>query len=134
MFVIPVPGTKVETAFTCSLSGGVPACASPCERAIEKHEACAAAISSSGLVRPCSSGSEREAHVMSSPSIAPLPVKSILPVPFRRFPLQVTSARRSAAIHSSLGHDFDTRRLGQRNLFTIEHLAQRADRALDLVE
>src|SRR5436190_23298736 len=98
MAVIPVPGTKVDVACTLSRSGGVPAWASPCESAIEKQEACAAAISSSGLVRPSSSGSERDAQVMSAPVSAPLPVNSILPVPLSRFPLHETFAVRSAAM------------------------------------
>src|SRR5712691_6497707 len=95
--VIPVPGTNVDVAFTFSRSGGLPASARPWERAIEKHDACAAAISSSGLVRPFSSGSDREAQVMSAPLSAPLPVNSILPVPLSRFPLHDTCAVRSAA-------------------------------------
>ena len=50
--MMPVPGTNVTVADVESRSGGVPAFASPEESAIEKQEACAAAISSSGLVFP----------------------------------------------------------------------------------
>ena len=59
IFVIPVPGTNVTVASTSSLSGGVPPCARPCESAIEKHAACAAAMSSSGLVSPSESSRAR---------------------------------------------------------------------------
>ena len=50
----PPPGWKVTVAlvFSCLVA---PASASPCERAIETHAAWAAAISSSGLVRPAGS-------------------------------------------------------------------------------
>jgi hypothetical protein len=78
---MPSPGWKLTVADVFSCSGGVPALASPKESAIEKHVACAAAISSSGLVRPDSSGSERDAQVTSSPEKAPLPVESIRPDP-----------------------------------------------------
>ena len=50
--VIPVPGTNVTAADVDNRSGAFPPSASPCASAIEKHEACAAAISSSGLVFP----------------------------------------------------------------------------------
>jgi REP element-mobilizing transposase RayT len=50
--VIPVPGTNVTDADVANRSGAFPPSASPCASAIEKHEACAAAISSSGLVFP----------------------------------------------------------------------------------
>ena len=49
---MPSPGWKVTSAVVSSVSGGVPALASPLESAIEKHDECAAAISSSGLVLP----------------------------------------------------------------------------------
>ena len=64
IFVIPSPGWKVTVAEVSSCSGGVPAFASPAESAIEKHEACAAAISSSGLVLPpAATSSERAAQL-----------------------------------------------------------------------
>src|SRR5438128_1250614 len=44
--------SKVTFALTSSRFGGVPALARPAESAIAKHEACAAARSSSGLVLP----------------------------------------------------------------------------------
>ena len=95
---MPVPGTNVTRATVDSDSGGVPACASPCASAIEKHVACAAAISSSGLVRPLDSSSARDAHVTASGPNAPLPTLSIVPLPPIRSPLQVTSAVRCVAI------------------------------------
>ena len=95
LFVIPVPGTNVTVASTSSLSGGVPAFASTLESAIEKHEACAAAMSSSGLVRPFES-SVRAAHVTSSGPNAPLPTLVIVPAPSMSEPDQVTCAVRSA--------------------------------------
>ena len=42
--VIPAPGWKVTVADVLSSSAGVPASASPCESAIAKRPACAAAI------------------------------------------------------------------------------------------
>jgi len=76
--------------------GGVPACASPCESAIEKQLAKAAAMSSSGLVLPAGS-SVREAQVTSRPVTALLPSEKV-PEPLTRSPCQVTRAVRSAAI------------------------------------
>ena len=49
---IPSPGWNVTVADVFSSSGGLPPFASPLASAIEKHDACAAAISSSGLVLP----------------------------------------------------------------------------------
>src|SRR5262245_47472851 len=95
---MPSPGWKLTVAEVWSSSGGVPSLARPNESAIEKHVACAAAISSSGLVRPLSSGSERDAQVTSRPPNAPLPVESIRPEPSIRPPFHVTSACRSTAI------------------------------------
>ena len=63
-----------------SRSGAFPACASACASAMEKQEACAAAISSSGLVRPFELRSARAAHVTSSGAKAPLPTLSIVPL------------------------------------------------------
>ena len=78
-------------------AGGAPACASPCERAMEKQAAQAAAISSSGLVRP-SGVSAREAQVTGSPPSVPLETCSIVPPPSNSDPAQVTFAVRSVAI------------------------------------
>ena len=61
---MPSPGWNVTSAVVCSDVGGVPALANPPESAIEKHEECAAAISSSGEVRPFGS-SARDAQVTS---------------------------------------------------------------------
>src|SRR5829696_8128015 len=62
MPVMPSPGWNVTSAEVSSRCGGLPACASACDNAIEKHAEWAAAISSSGLVRPLGS-SARDAHV-----------------------------------------------------------------------
>ena len=59
--VMPVPGWKSTSAEVRSCVGGVPAWASPCESAIEKHVEWAAAMSSSGLVTPFGSA-ERAGH------------------------------------------------------------------------
>ena len=96
--MIPVPGTNVTTAEVSSRSGGFPAFASPFARAIEKHDACAAAISSSGLVFPPGDSSDRASQLTSSGPNAPEPTSSIVPDPLRRSPFHVTEARRSAAI------------------------------------
>ena len=53
--MIPVPGTKSTSADVSRAVGGVPALASAPDRAMEKHEVWAAAISSSGLVLPFAS-------------------------------------------------------------------------------
>src|SRR5690606_27464819 len=50
--VMPSPGWNVTSALVCTVSGGVPAPARPCESAMEKQEECAAAMSSSGEVLP----------------------------------------------------------------------------------
>src|SRR5207245_11099662 len=92
------PGGKGTVAEVVSPSGGVPAFAKPAESAIEKQEACAAAISSSGLVLPPVWSSERAAQLTASPPNAPLVVESIVPLPSIKPPFQVTSARRSVAI------------------------------------
>ena len=73
--MIPSPGWKVTVAEVFSSSGGVPALARPAESAIEKHEACAAAISSSGLVLPPVASSERAAQLTGCSPIAPLVVE-----------------------------------------------------------
>ena len=100
--MIPVPGTKVTTADVSSRSGGFPALASPCASAIEKQDACAAAISSSGLVFPPGDSSDRAAQLTSSGPNAPEPTSSIVPDPLIRSPFHVTEARRSAAMFAPL--------------------------------
>jgi REP element-mobilizing transposase RayT len=98
LLVMPVPGTKVTTAEVRRRSGAFPAFASPAESAIEKHAACAAAISSSGLVFPPDASSERAAQLTSSGPKAPEPTSSIVPDPLVRSPFHVTDPRRSAAM------------------------------------
>src|SRR5919198_6739197 len=101
ILVIPSPGWNVTVADVFSSSAGCPACASPFESAIERQLACAAAISSSGLVfEPASS--ERARQSTSRPPIAPLETESMRPLPLIRSPFQVTSALRSVAIGLSL--------------------------------
>ena len=99
--VIPVPGTNVTAAEVSSRVGGVPAFASPPASAIEKHDACAAAISSSGLVLPPDASSVRAAQLTSRGPNAPEPTSSIVPEPPVRSPFHVTDARRSAAMSPS---------------------------------
>src|SRR5918911_822271 len=96
-FVIPVPGTKVTVADVSSRSGAWPSFASPFERAIAKHAAWAAAISSSGLVLPCASSARFAQSTSSGPS-TPLVTDSIVPWPLIRSPCHVTLAFRSVAI------------------------------------
>ena len=100
IFVIPSPGWNVTVAEVFSSSGGVPAFARPAESAIEKHAACAAAISSSGLVLPPVASSERAAQLTGSSPNAPLVVELIVPLPSIKPPFHVTSARRSVAMSS----------------------------------
>src|SRR5919108_2826273 len=101
IFVMPSPGWKVTVADVLSSSGAWPDCASSCESAIERQVACAAAISSSGLVIPPGS-SERAGQLTSKPPTAPLVTVSMRPVPLIRSPCHVTSALRSVAIRFSL--------------------------------
>ena len=75
--VMPSPGWNVTVTEVSRRSGGVPARASAAESAIEKQDAQAAAISSSGLVLP-SGASAREAQLTSSGPNAPLPTPSIV--------------------------------------------------------
>ena len=88
--------SREQTASASIRVGGCPAWASPCARAIDTQVACAAAISSSGLVLPPDS-SNREANVTCCPVIAPLPVSN-RPEPWTRSPSQVACACRSIAI------------------------------------
>src|SRR3954447_25309174 len=101
ILVIPSPGWKVTFTDVFSSSAGWPSCASVCDSAIEKHAACAAAMSSSGLVSDPTS-SDRAAQSTSSPPIAPLETESMRPFPLIRSPCQVTSAVRSVGIRVSL--------------------------------
>lgn len=87
--VMPVPGTNVTEAVASMLSGGVPFCASAFDSAMLKHDECAAAISSSGVV------------VLSEPSLrafqftgnVPIPDPgATLPDPSNRDPFQVVVA------------------------------------------
>ena len=64
MPVMPSPGWNVTAAEVRNCAGGWSALASALENAIEKHEECAAAINSSGLVRPSGSWA-RDAQVTS---------------------------------------------------------------------
>src|SRR5262249_16835601 len=119
IFVIPSPGWNVTVADAFSSSAGFPDCARPFDNAIEKQAACAAAISSSGLVFVCAS-CDRATQSTSKPPTAPLVTESMRPPPLIRSPCQVTSAVRSVAIRVSFqgridGHGragFD--QLGQR--------------------
>src|SRR5439155_7781987 len=137
IFVMPSPGWKVTVADVFSSSGGFPACARACESAIEKHDACAAAISSSGLVLPPVSSSERAAQLTARSPKAPLVVERIVPLPSIRLPFHVTSARRSVAIEVSFtswsGHYLDAT-FRRALLFEVQDLAQRPDADLELVE
>ena len=96
--MIPSPGWKVTVADVSSCSGAWPLCARPFDSAIEKHVACAAAISSSGLVNSALS-LERAAHETSCSPILPVVVDVILPLPSVRLPFHVTSALRSVATY-----------------------------------
>ena len=97
---MPVPGTNVTSARVSSEVGGVPARPSPAESAIEKHEECAAAISSSGLVRRRGS-SAREGHETSK---VPMPEDSMVtwPAPSMRVPSQWVRAVRVVVMRSLL--------------------------------
>src|SRR5690606_5672995 len=88
--VMPVPGLNVTDAEVFTRSGGVPFSLSACDRAMLKHEACAAAMSSSGVV------------VVSDPSLRAFQSmgkvprfddeKATLPEPSVRDPVQVVAA------------------------------------------
>ncbi len=79
---------------TSRRSGLLPASVSSCESAIEKHDECAAARSSSGLVLP-SERSVRDAHVTGSSGVAPL-LRLSVPLPWARSPSHTVFAVRSA--------------------------------------
>src|SRR6202022_3992564 len=91
--------SKVTVALTSSDCGGVPAPPRPAESAIAQQMACDAVSSSSGLVTPFASASERRGQLTSRPLNAPLVLALTLPLPVARGPLQATSARRTAAMH-----------------------------------
>src|SRR4051812_35891499 len=137
-FVMPSPGWNDTVEDVCSSSGGVPPCASAWESAIEKHAACAAAISSSGLVAPLCASSERAGQLIFCSPIAPLVVFVIVPLPSMRLPFHVTFALRSVAIFPRsflLRHYFDALRLGARAPFLeLQNFPQRSNRDLELVE
>src|SRR5690606_24932056 len=88
--VMPVPGLKVTDADALMRSGGVPFSLSACARAMLKHEACAAAMSSSGVV------------VVSEPSLRAFQSRgnvprfedenATVPEPSAREPVQVVAA------------------------------------------
>src|SRR4051812_11515952 len=98
--MIPCPGWNVRVADVSSFSGGLPAFASPFESAIAKHDAQAAAISSSGLVLPFGSSAREAQETLSAPN-APLGTCSIVPLPFIMAPSQTTFGLRSVAITPS---------------------------------
>src|SRR5881394_2789634 len=85
---------RVTVAETSRRSGALPAWASSCESAMEKHEAWAAATSSSGLVLP-SERSVRDAQVTGRSAAAPLANDNV-PFPWARSPSQLVVAVRSA--------------------------------------
>ena len=62
-----------------------------------KHDACAAATSSSGLVNP-SGASVRAAQLTGRSLKAPLEMALTVPLPVARSPDQATSARRTAGM------------------------------------
>src|SRR5260221_8504889 len=79
LVMVGVPSTRrrVTVASVCTDSGGVPAWASRLDRAIEKHDAWAAAISCSGLAPGPSSKRDLYEYspLMVSPAVnVPLPV------------------------------------------------------------
>src|SRR5205823_446042 len=79
-----------------------------CERAIEKQEASAAAMSSSGL-EPAEASSARALQVSGRSLTAPLPVETV-PFPLIRSPFQVADAVCSTAmLVPSLRHRPDQR-------------------------
>jgi hypothetical protein len=89
--------SNVTCALTCSSSGGVPAPPSPAESAIAKHEACAAASSSSGEVRPAGC-SVRDAQLTGRSVNVALELELTVPVPVAKSPVQVIDALRTAAM------------------------------------
>ena len=88
--------SNVTFALTSSRFGGVPARASPAESAIEKHEACAAARSSSGLDLPLGA-SVRALHDTGASLKSPLDPAVTIPLPLMRSPFQTARASLVAA-------------------------------------
>ena len=87
----PSPGSRWTLAVVSTDVGVKPAASSPADRAIEKQPACAAPISSSGLVPvPSSKRDENEYW----PSKAPLP-RRMVPLPSRSPPCQRAVAVRA---------------------------------------
>ena len=89
--------SALTSTWTDSAVGGVPAFASSLEQAIEKHDAWAAASSSSGDVTPAGSP-VRDAHVVGRSWKTPVVAAVTVPRPDSRSPLQVAIARRVVAI------------------------------------
>src|SRR4051812_18106796 len=92
--------SNVTSAETTSRSAGVPARNSLPASAIEKQDECAAATSSSGLVRPFEV-SVRAAQETGSDVNAPEVIAETAPEPSARVPDQVASARRMTDIDDS---------------------------------
>src|SRR6266851_1673520 len=83
--------SKVTVAVASSRCGGVPAFASPAERAMQKQLACDAASSSSGLVFP-SGASVRAAHDTARSLNLWLESALTDPEPLSRSPFQIAFA------------------------------------------
>src|SRR5207244_12642623 len=96
---VPSTSSSVHTALTASRSGGVCAPARMEPSAIVKQVACAAAISSSGLVFP-SGSPKREAAVTGSATNAPL-APDTAPSPSAIVPSQTTLADLLIAVISA---------------------------------
>src|ERR1700690_379468 len=99
---LPSTRSNVTSDETSRLPGGVPALASSLENDIEKHVACAAARSSSGLVLP-SACSVRDAQVTGSDEKTRLVAALTVPVPDVRSPSHFTVARRTTAMSNPPG-------------------------------
>src|SRR5207302_7598121 len=95
--------SKVTFERTSRRFGGVPARPRPAERAIAKHDACAAARSSSGLDFPLGSA-VRADHETGTSLNFPLEAPLTVPVPTIRSPLHTARASLVAAIsHLPIG-------------------------------
>src|SRR5204863_7223423 len=92
--------SPLTSTWTDRALGGVPALASSLEQAIEKHEAWAAARSSSGEVTPAGSP-VRDAQVVGWSRKMPVVAAVTVPFPESRSPLHVAVARRVVAIGRS---------------------------------
>jgi hypothetical protein len=88
--VMPVPGRKSTSADVRSSVAGVPPFAKPLESAIEKHAACAAPRSSSGLVSPF--GSWLRAGQETSNVPAPEDTRATDPFPSIKVPFHIAEA------------------------------------------